>query len=95
MDLYNDYLFIGLSKLRENSSTFAKLNLKANEAGIMIVHLPTASIAGKISYQTSLDEIYDVHVLPGKVRPNILNTIRPDYKEGVTTPDATYWAIKK
>ena len=95
MDLYNDYLFIGLSKLRENSSTFAKLNLKANEAGIMIVHLPTASIAGKISYQTSLDEIYDVHVLPGKVRPDILNTIRPDYKEGVTTPDATYWAIKK
>lgn len=95
MDLYKDYLFIGLSKLRENSSTFAKLNLKANEAGIMIVHLPTASIAGKISYQTSLDEIYDVHVLPGKVRPNILNTIRPDYKEGVTTPDATYWAIKK
>lgn len=95
MDLYNDYLFIGLSKLRENSSTFAKLNLKANEAGIMIVHLPTASIAGKISYQTSLDEIYDVHVLPGKTRPNILNTIRPDYKEGVTTPDATYWAIKK
>lgn len=95
MDLYKDYLFIGLSKLRENSSTFAKLNLKANEAGIMIVHLPTASIAGKISYQTSLDEIYDVHVLPGKTRPNILNTIRPDYKEGVTTPDATYWAIKK
>lgn len=95
MDLYQDYLFIGLSKLRENSSTFAKLNLKANEAGIMVVHLPTGSIAGKISYQTSLDEIYDVHVLPGKTRPNILNTIRPDHKEGVTTPDSTYWAMKK
>ena len=95
MDLHQDYLFIGLSKLRENSSTFAKLNLKANEAGIVIVHLPTGSIAGKITYQTSLDEIYDVHVLPGKKRPNIMNTIRPDYKEGVTTPDTTFWAIKK
>ncbi len=95
MDLHQDYLFIGLSKLRENSSTFAKLNLKANEAGIMIVHLPTGSIAGKITYQTSLDEIYDVHVLPGKSRPNIMNTIRPEYKEGVTTPDSTFWALKK
>jgi uncharacterized protein (TIGR03032 family) len=92
MDLHKDYLFIGLSKLRENSSTFVKLNPKANEAGIMIVHLPTGSIAGKITYQTSLDEIYDVHVLPGKTRPNILNTIRPDHKEGVATPDSTYWA---
>jgi uncharacterized protein (TIGR03032 family) len=94
MDLHQDYLFIGLSKLRENSSTFAKLNIKASEAGIMIVHLPTASIAGKISYQTSLDEIYDVHVLAGKKRPNIMNTIRPDHKEGVMTPDSTYWALK-
>ncbi len=95
MDLHQDYLFIGLSKLRKNSSTFAKLNLKANEAGIMVVHLPTGSIAGKITYQTSLDEIYDVHILPGKTRPNIMNTIRPDYKEGVTTPNSTYWAKKK
>lgn len=93
MDLHQDYLFIGLSKLRENSSTFAKLNLKANEAGIMIIHLPTGSIAGKISYQTSLDEIYDVQVLPEIMRPNILNTIRPDYKEGVTTPESTFWAV--
>lgn len=95
MDLYKDHLFIGLSKLRKNSSTFAKLNLKANEAGIVIVHLPTGSIVGKMTYQTSLDEIYDVHILPGKIRPNILNTIRPDYKEGVTTPQATFWAAKQ
>lgn len=95
MDLHKDYLFIGLSKLRKNSSTFAKLNLQANEAAIMIVYLPTGSIAGKITYQTSLDEIYDVHILPGKTRPNIMNTIRPDYKEGVTTPNSTYWAKKK
>jgi uncharacterized protein (TIGR03032 family) len=94
MDLHKDYLFIGLSKLRKNSSTFAKLDFadKANEAGIVIVHLPTASIAGKISYQTSLDEIYDVHILGNKIRPNILNTIDPKYKAGLMTPDSTFWA---
>jgi len=94
MSLHQDYLFIGLSKLRQNSSTFAKLDVakKANEAGIMIVHLPTGSIAGKINYLSSLDEIYDVHVLPNKIRPNILNTMTPDHKLGLMTPEATFWA---
>jgi len=94
MDLYKDYLFIGLSKLRKNSSTFGKLPFadQANEAGIMLVHLPTGSIAGNITYLSSLDEIYDIHILGDKIRPNILNTSRPDHKLGLMTPDATYWA---
>lgn len=96
MSLYRDYLFIGLSKLRKNSSTFGKLKFaeKANQSGIVAVHLPTGSIAGKISWLTTLDEIYDVHVLGGKLRPNILNTRTEDYKLGLMTPEATYWARK-
>ena len=92
--IFKDYLFIGLSRLRKNSSTFGKLPFadKARQAGIVVMHLPTASIAGKITYLTSLDEIYDVHVLPGKVRPNILNTTTPDHKLGLMTPYATFWA---
>jgi len=94
MDLYKDYLFVGLSKLRKNSSTFAKLDFaeEANDAGIVIIHLPTASLAGKITYQTSLDEIYDVHVLADKLRPNILNTSKPEHKMGISIPNATFWA---
>jgi uncharacterized protein (TIGR03032 family) len=94
MDLYKDYLFIGLSKLRKNSSTFGKLKFaeKADQSGIMVVHLPTGAIAGKITWLTSLDEIYDIHILPGKIRPNILNTFTTDYKSGLMTPGATYWA---
>ena len=94
MDLHQDYLFIGLSKLRKNSSTFAKLDFaeSANEAAILVVHLPTASIAGKITYTSSLDEIYDIHILPGKVRPNIMNTIKPDHKAGLMIPGSTFWA---
>lgn len=97
MSLYKDYLFIGLSKLRKNSSTFGKLKFaeKANHSGVMIVHLPTGSIAGKISYETSVDEIYDVHILADKIRPNIMNTLNENYKLGVMTPKSTYWAIPK
>lgn len=94
MDLYNDYLFIGLSKLRKNSSTFAHLDFAegADTAGIIVVHLPTASIAGKLTYKTSLDEIYDIHILPNKIHPNIMNTINPEHKKGLMTPDATFWS---
>ena len=97
MSLHKDYLFIGLSKLRKNSSTFAKLDFaeKANKSGIMVIHLPTASIVGKISYLSSLDEIYDVHILPNKTRPNILNTLTTDHKAAVMIPEATFWAKPK
>ena len=93
MSLHKDYLFIGLSKLRKNSSIFSKLPFaeKANEAGIVVVHLPTKSIAGKITYLTSLDEIYDIHILANKIRPNILNTITDDHKKGLMIPNTTFW----
>jgi uncharacterized protein (TIGR03032 family) len=93
MSLHKDYLFIGLSKLRKNSSTFGKLPFaeKANEAGIVVIHLPTRSISGKITYLTSLDEIYDVHIFSDKKRPNILNTITEDHKNGLMIPTTTFW----
>ena len=97
MSLHKDYLFIGLSKLRENSSTFGKLPFakNANEAGIIVIHLPTKSISGKITYLASLEEIYDVHVLSDKVRPNILNTSKEDHKKGLMIPNATFWKQDK
>ena len=93
MSFHKDYLFIGLSKLREGSSTFSKLPFakKANEAGIVLVYLPTKSIVGKITYLTSLDEIYDIHILADKTRPNILNTLTDDHKKGLMIPNTTFW----
>ena len=93
MSFHKNYLFIGLSKLRKNSSTFGKLPFaeKAKEAGIVVVHLPTKSIVGKITYLTSLDEIYDIHILADKTRPNILNTLTDDHKKGLMIPNTTFW----
>jgi uncharacterized protein (TIGR03032 family) len=97
MSLHKDYLFIGTSKLRKNSSTFAKLEFahKANECSVWVVHLPTGGIAGKLTYTTSVDEIYDIHVIPESTRPNILNTQTPDHKAALMTPGATFWAALK
>jgi len=64
---------------------------KANEAGVLILHVPNKTLVGKIIYQTSLDEIYDVHVLANKSRPNIMNTLNKEHQQGLTTPMSTYW----
>jgi uncharacterized protein (TIGR03032 family) len=92
-----DYVFVGLSKLRKSASTFGKLPFaeQARHAGIAIIHLPTGSLAGELRYHASLDEIYDVQVIPGYRRPGILNTEKPEHKLGLTTPDATFWAARQ
>jgi len=94
MTKVGDYLFIAHSKLRQNSSTFAQLDIskKANRSGIVVLHLPSKSIQGEIQYQSSVDEIYEIHALPNVLRPNILNTKKEDHKLSLMTPDATYWA---
>ena len=91
---HGDYLFIGLSKLRKTSSAFGELKIaeQAQYAGIAIVHLPSGNVAGEIRYHNSVDEIYDLQVIPKYNRPGILNTERPEYKQGLTTPTTTYWA---
>ena len=91
---YNGYLFIGKSKLRKNSSAFKDLPIssKSNEAAIVILHVETNAFVGKIKYEASVDEIYDVQVLPGLLRPGILNTIAPAYKKSLHLPGSTYWA---
>ncbi len=94
MDFYEDFAFVGMSKIRKNSSSFGHLNIaeKSNVAGVLIVHLSTGSIVGKINYTSSVDEIYDVKILRDKKRPSILNTLTDDHKLGLTTPDTTYWS---
>ena len=94
LDIYGDYAFVGFSKLRKNSSTFAKLPFsdKANFAGVKLIHLPTGAEVGSITYKTSVDEIYEVSILPNMIRPNILNTINPIHKQSLSIPESTFWA---
>ncbi len=94
LDIIGEYAFIGMSKLRKNSSTFAKLNFanKADTAGVKIIHIPTKAFVGEIKYQTSVDEIYEVKILHDSVRPNILNTINPIHKFSLSIPQKTFWA---
>ena len=91
---HGEYLFIGVSKLRSNSSIFRNLEIAkfANKAGVIILHLPTKAIVAELTYMNSVDEIFDIEILPGVTRPGILNTLSPMHKYGLSIPSATYWA---
>ena len=94
MDVHGDYLFVAMSKLRKNSSTFAKLPFadKAGVAGIKVLHLPTKAIVGELIYQASVEEIYALKILKDSIRPNILNTTNPLHKYSLSIPGSTFWA---
>lgn len=97
MDKIGDYLFISHSKLRHTTSVFKDLPIakKSQKAGVIIVHLPTGAIVGNIMYENSVDEIYDVKILPNMVRPNILNPEHKSADIAITSPDSNYWAVEK
>ena len=96
MDFYGEFLFVGLSKIRQSSRAFGELPIadRTKYPGMAVVHLPTKTLVALAEYQTALEEIYDVCVLPNMRRANILNTEKPEYLMGLHTPQTTYWARK-
>ncbi|TRX60822.1 TIGR03032 family protein [Fulvivirga sp. M361] len=91
---YGDYLFIGLSKIRKESSAFGDLPIakKAVACGIAVIYVPQMSVVGHLKYETSVEEIYDVKILPHFKRPGLLSHEGPEHRMALVTPDGTYWA---
>ena len=87
MDRIGDYLFIATSKLRPNSSLFneAPVAKRSVACGITVVYIPTGQPCGHILYQTRVEELYDLIILEGNRRPNILNLEKGFHKVSVVT----------
>ena len=94
MAKHGDFLFIGTSKVRKDSSTakHLKLTKEADVAGVTILHLPTGKIVSSLNWLESVDEIYDIQVLANTSRPNIINTYTEAHNKPLMLPNATYWA---
>jgi uncharacterized protein (TIGR03032 family) len=97
LTVFNDHLFVGLSRLRKKSSTFGKLTFAANavSSGIIVIHIPSGRIVGEARFISSVDEIFDIQILPGLRRPGILNTLDNTFRMALTTPETTYWGHMK
>lgn len=96
MSRIGNLVFVTTSKLRQNSSTFRHLDIakEAQKAGIVVVDLNSGAIISHFEFLMSVDEIYDIQVLPGMTMPNILNTYKGTHVEALSTPDATFWAAE-
>jgi len=88
----DEYAFIGVSKLRK-SHTFSDLDIvdKEIKAGVVIVNIDTGEIVGEIKYETSVDELYDVHIVDGFKRVNLLNYQQSLSHRALITPFGCQW----
>ena len=93
MDRIGDYLFIATSKLRPNSSLFreAPVAKRSVVCGITVVYIPTGSVCGQITYLTSVEELYDLLILEGNRRPNVLNLEKGLHTASVVTKEEVFW----
>ncbi len=73
--LHGPYAFIGLSKIRE-TNTFGGLpiaeRLRELKCGVAVVDLRTGQVAGLLEFQTAVEEIFDVQLLPGLRFPEVM-----------------------
>jgi len=97
MGIYEDYAFIGLSKLRTTSKTFQDLPISKESvfSGVAIMYLPQRSMVGYIRYEASVEEIYSVQVLPNIRRPGMASIDKDDHNHCIVTPTDTFWALKE
>lgn len=92
LSFFKDYAFIGVSKLRK-THTFSDLEIADKEirAGVVIVSLKTGEVVGDIKYSSGVEELYDVCVLEGFRRVNILNYQQSLNYRALITPYGSSW----
>ena len=94
---HGDYLFVGLSKLRK-THTFGDLDLAKRKdvvCGVAVLHLATGALVGQMEFIRTCEEIYDVHVLPGLIKPGIVGPDSDVRRQGLSLPETSFWAIEQ
>ena len=94
LSFHGRHCFIGVSTLRK-SHTFGDLPIAGRRihAGVVVVNLDSGAIEAEVSYQNDLNEVYDVQVLAGKCRPNVLNLPMSEQFRAMVTPEGARWVV--
>jgi uncharacterized protein (TIGR03032 family) len=93
MAYHEGYLFIGASKARESSKTFSKLPVAslANWAGLIVIDLASGTKIAELRYQTTVEEIFDVQILPGIQKPGLIPIDDKRHKLAVSFSHGAFW----
>ncbi|MFQ3215299.1 MAG: hypothetical protein ACJAT1_001012 [Marivirga sp.] len=97
MDIVDEYIFIGASKIREDSSFFGKLPIKPQDSfsGIIVLDRKTGKQIGGLTYTDHIKEIFSLKFLPGVLSPAILTERDEMYNLGIMAEDINYWVNKE
>lgn len=99
MDIIDDYIFLGASKIREDSSFFGKLPIKAEDSscGIIVIDKNSGKRLGGLTYTDHIKEIFSVKMLPGVQSPALLTERDEMYNRGIMAEGLNFWVnpIKK
>jgi uncharacterized protein (TIGR03032 family) len=86
------YLFVGFSKLRVGSALFgaAPVAAEATHAGVAIIDAARGEVVARMTWQSSVEEVFDVAVLPDR-RPGLIGPRQTDRATAITTPSGAWW----
>jgi uncharacterized protein (TIGR03032 family) len=93
LDFIGNFAFVGLSQVRE-SAVFSGIpiteRLADNErtCGVCAINLTTGQVVGLLRFETAVQEIFAVTVLPGKRYPELINDDEKLLQNSFTVPDA-------
>lgn len=92
MASWKEFLFIGMSKAREESSTFHELPVAAGSthAGILVFNMNTGKLVGQLEYDSTVNEIFDVQVIHASL-PAILPAGDERHRKAITTDGGAFW----
>jgi uncharacterized protein (TIGR03032 family) len=88
------FALVGLSTIREKH-IFGGLPVQTSHprlrCGVAVVEVSTGRHVGMFEFTEGCTELYDVGFLPNVLRPMILNAEKEMTRQGVTTPEFSYW----
>lgn len=94
---YGGVLFIGLSKLRDKRGPQG-LPIEAERdrlvAGVAAIELSSGKLLGILEFYNGVDEIFDVQVLPGVLRAEILNPRQWADMPSIVTIKGGFWQTR-
>jgi uncharacterized protein (TIGR03032 family) len=93
VDFAGSLAFVGLSQVRE-SAVFSGIpiteRLKAEErtCGVCVIDLKSGQVVGLLRFDTAVQEVFAVNVLPGRRYPDLINDDEKLLENSFVVPDA-------
>ena len=93
VDFAGNLAFVGLSQVRE-SAVFSgiaiteRLTAEERTCGVCVIDLRNGQVVGLLRFETAVQEVFAVTVLPGRRFPELINDDEKLLENSFTVPDA-------